>query len=246
MAQRDKDELARALGGVAGGDEADGGNSAAAPPPARAGKLRPAAPEQVAGTPRLVPARPIVPPGAVPTLPRSNRPASPSAPAQGPAVPSAHVPSAHVPSRPASPIRPAVPSLPVSPSSSAIEDATAATQEAAAVNDDDLVMIPAPSAEVFAHTHHAAQTHAPRLATIKSLDARRTVIPILLTIAAVLVATSTLRLLTSPNTPLSTLPRWIAWAGYTIAGLLFAVAILNVLYVRNELARADSGSARRV
>src|SRR5207248_5357851 len=140
--------------------------------------------------------------------------------------------------RPAAPVRPAVPSVPAGASSSAIEEATATTQEAAAVDDDNLVMVPAPSAEVLAHTHHAAPMHAPRLATIKSLDARRTVIPILLTIAAVLVATSTLRLVTSPNTPLSTLPRWIAWAGYTVAGFLFAVAILNVLYVRNDLSRA--------
>src|SRR5690348_2410352 len=240
MAERDKEELARALEGVVSGDESSGDNSApSASKPPRPGKPRPAAPQQVAGAPRLVPARPIVPPGAVPTLPRTNRPPAPSSGAPA-------VPTAQVPSRPSGPIRPAVPSLPTGASSSAIEEVTAATQEAAAVDDDDLVMVPAPSAEVLAHTHHAAPLHAPRLATIKSLDARRTVIPILLTIGAVLIATSTLRLFTSPNTPLSTLPRWIIWAGYAVAGLLFAVAFLNILYVRNELARASAGGARRV
>src|SRR5690349_10995964 len=215
MAERDKDELARALEGIVSGDQTDAGETSApgAPKPARPGKPRPAAPQQVPGTPRLVPARPIVPPGAVPVLP-GGRPVAPATPNvdktnQPPAVPSAHV----SPSRPAAPIRPAVPSAPAVPSSTSIDHAAPIAQEPAIADDDDLVIVPAPSSEVLAHMRHAAPIHAPRLSTIKSLDARRTVIPILLTIAAVLVATSTLRLFTSPNTPLSTLPRWIAWAG---------------------------------
>jgi len=251
MTQRDNEDLARALEGMGGGEDgAPSSGAAAQPPNNRPAKARPTAPVPMQGAPKPVAPRPVVPPGATPLPPGAlksqQKKEETASKAKFPAAP--RKPSV---ARPQAPMRPQTPGLPQSdtaappsaiPSSDWLSSPELPSSGMAEIvtTDDDAVMVPAPAMETLGHVHTKpdATHHRAHLPTIKSVEARRTVIPVLLTCGLLLVIAATMRLVTSPDTPLRSLPPWMSWAGYALGLLLWGVALINMFSVRKELQRA--------
>lgn len=174
------------------------------------------------------PARP-----ARPAQPHGTRPSAPKAaptPAPAAARPVMTPPPQPPKARPAVPpqLRPLEPAAPAQ-----VEE----PQPDFAVYDDDSVIVPAPPIDALAQTHH----HAARAKRqyLRSISARRTFIPVLLTVGVMLIVAATVRYFVGEDAPLATLPKWSSVAGYAAGGLLLIVALLNMLQVRSELARID-------
>lgn len=248
MTQRDNEDLAKALEGIGSGDEgASSSGDAGRPPNNKPAKARPTAPVPMQGAPKPVAPRPVVPPGATPLPPgalksqQKKEGTTSKAKASGPR-------KSHI-ARPQAPTRPQTPGMPQSepaaqpnvlPSSDWLSSPELPSSGMAEIftTDDDAVMVPAPSMDTLGHVHNKpAAAHHAHLPTIKSVEARRTVIPVLLTCGLLLFIAATMRLLTSPDTPLRSLPPWMSWAGYALAVLLWGVALINMLSVRKELQR---------
>ena len=116
-------------------------------------------------------------------------------------------PSATKPQRAAAPAEfdPPPPPMPAIPQRA--QHVTAADAIEQVVDDeDDETSMPAPDADVFAPRHHAAR----RAAVYQTLEFRRTLIPILLTCGALLIAFASARHLVGPDSPLADLPPWMA------------------------------------
>ena len=251
MTQRDNEDLAKALEGMAGSDDgAPSSGAAAQPPNSKPVKARPTAPVPMQGAPKPVAPRPVVPPGATPLPPgaiksqqKKEETTSKAKSPPGPRKPAV--------ARPQAPMRPQIPGLPqsdpatqsiVAPSSDWLSSPELPSSGMAEIvtTDDDAVMVPAPAMETLGQVHAKldAAHHRPHLPTIKSVEARRTVIPVLLTCGLLLFIAATMRLVTSPDTPLRSLPPWMSWAGYALGVLLWGVALINMFSVRKELQRA--------
>ncbi len=248
MTQRDNEDLAKALEGMGSGDDGAPSSGAASQlPNSKPAKTRPTAPVPMEGAPKPVAPRPVVPPGATPLPPGALK----SQQKKGEAASKAKSPAARKPSvaRPQAPMRPQTPGLPQSepatqanaaPPSDWLSSPELPSSGMAEIvtTDDDAVMVPAPSMETLGHVHtKPATTHRAHLPTIKSVEARRTVIPVLLTCGLLLFIAATMRLVTSPDTPLRSLPPWMSWAGYALGMLLWGVALINMFSVRKQLQR---------
>lgn len=250
MTQRDNEDLAKALEGMGSGDDgAPSSGAAAQPPNNKPAKARPTAPVPMQGAPKPVAPRPVVPPGATPLPPRAlksqQKKEETASKAKSPA------PRKPAVARPQAPMRPQTPGLPqsdptaqpnVAPPSDWLSSPELPSSGMAEIvtTDDDAVMVPAPAMETLGHIHtKPTSPHHAHLPTIKSVEARRTVIPVLLTCGSLLVIAATMRLVTSPDTPLRSLPPWMSWAGYALGVLLWGVALINMFSVRKELQRAS-------
>lgn len=248
MTQRDNEDLAKALEGMGASDGASS-SGGAQPPNNKPAKARPTAPVPMEGAPKPVAPRPVVPPGATPLPPGALKGSQKKDEAK-PKSKSSSAPRKPSVVRPQAPTRPQTPAIPgseppaqpnVAPSSDWLSSPELPSSGMAEIvtTDDDAVMVPAPSPESLGHVHtKPTAAHHAHLPTIKSVEARRTVIPVLLTCGLLLVIAATMRLVTSPDTPLRSLPPWMSWAGYALAVLLWSVALINMFSVRKELQRA--------
>jgi hypothetical protein len=235
--QKDNKDLADALAALAAGDhvEPEAGDDhgsehiEAAPPPSPPPPARPAAPQPAAlrsTQPPAVPpssrARPATPSPAIP----QGRPASPQRPPQ-PTTPL-------IPPRSARPVSPTgvappppVPSSPASePSSEIIDDEIHP--------EDDAMLAPAPDPSMLAHP--LPYRPSPIRRGI-SLDAKRTLIPILLTTGLLLLVFGALRFVMGADSPYAQMPSWLV-ALVGVSGLiLLAGAFFTMLQVQHELDR---------
>lgn len=164
--------------------------------------------------------RPLQPPGSAP--PPAPRPPG----ANVSASPSAATPARPAAARPASlgTARPAAPALP---------QQAAQPIETEVIDDDDRVIVPAPSADVF--MHHGSSAAVARASAHKSLSLRRTFIPILLTAGLILFALGVLRFLWQGNNPLLGLQPWLVAVMFVFAAALWALAAVNMLAVKHQL-----------
>ena len=101
------------------------------------------------------------------------------------------------------------------------------------IDDDDQVIVPAPSADVF--MHQGARTANARPVAQKHLTLRRTFIPILLTAGFLLFVLGVLRFVWQDNNPLLGLQPWLVALMFLFALALWALAALNVLAVKHQL-----------
>ena len=174
---------------------------------------KPVAGRPASGTPAA--SRPLQPPGsAAPPAPRP--PGASDSPAPSAARPAAARAATLTTARPAAPF---VAEQPQSIQSEVIED-------------DDRVIVPAPSAEVFTHRGSGA---AARTSSRKSLSLRRTFIPILLTAGFILFTLGVLRFLWQGNNPLLGLQPWLVALMFVFALALWGLAALNMLAVKHQI-----------
>ena len=76
--------------------------------------------------------------------------------------------------------------------------------------------------------------------TAKSLEARRTFIPILLTTGVMFFLAGVSKFIVGDQSPIADYPAWMPIALFSLAGTLLIVAILNMLQVRSQMARQAS------
>jgi hypothetical protein len=233
MAESNNDDLADALAQMANGDVAPSEHEPEAPiepPPVKA--VRPASSRPVVVPPASVrPARPVAP---VPSNVTLNPP--PAAPVAPPVVTT----------RPVVPVvrkqRPAAPTITQTPGEAEVagDQSTAlsgAMDSSTIIDDDDSVIVPAPDASVFDTTpkKKAAATAKAKAAVRKNLEFRRTMIPILLTCGVLMLGFASLKFVSGSESSLSVLPIWVPVLLVLAGAIVLALAVVNILTVKNQL-----------
>lgn len=103
------------------------------------------------------------------------------------------------------------------------------------VEDDDSVIVPAAPEEYLGHQQHTPGRSRHALLQAKSLEARRTAIPILLVSGMVLALAGILKFVVPEASPLHDFPDWMGFVFFGLAAPLLALGVLNMLQVRAEL-----------
>jgi hypothetical protein len=106
--------------------------------------------------------------------------------------------------------------------------------------DADLVDMPAPSAETF----FPKNVSTTRSSTYRSLGLRRTMVPILLTSGVGLPVLAVMWFLTDADSPFRNTGIGLPIALIITGGILLAVGILNVIFLRNELREREQHPSR--
>ncbi|HSV13678.1 MAG TPA: hypothetical protein VLI90_05425 [Tepidisphaeraceae bacterium] len=221
MAQPDPDELADALSKLAGGEIAPSEQEPPAP------IQQPQA--QPARSPAPSAAKPAAKPAARPAAAGAARPQRPTTPAPRPAAPTKAEPL------PPSVSAPAETPLDVNLSSEA--GMVLPPEQPEIIDDDDSVNIPAPDATVFAprpRTRPALRTG--RSVIYQTIEFRRTIIPILLTCGTLVILFGSLKYTLGPDSALAELPSWLPVVLFITGAVLIALAVVNMLSVKHQLA----------
>jgi hypothetical protein len=114
---------------------------------------------------------------------------------------------------------------------------TADPDASAIIDDDDSVIVPAPDTSVFTprpKIRSSAETRA-RAAARRSLEFRRTLIPILLTCAVVMLGFASLKFIVGPDSTLTLTPTWAPVLLAAAAGILLALAVVNMISVKANM-----------
>jgi type IV secretory pathway VirB10-like protein len=243
MAESEHDDLADALARLAKGDVAPSEHKPAPPAPITqpVKQMRPAA--------KPIPARPPAPVSTAPTAPKPARPVAPAltTPAPAPAAPSPR-PAAPAPVAAAGGARKPRPTAPTLrhgtvPTTGAEVDGgqstglSAGSESADAVDDDDSVIVPAPEASVFmprAKPTTSAEVRA-AIARRKSLNLRRTLIPILLTLGVITLVFGSMKFFSGPDSMLANIPGYMPIILLIAAAVLLVLAVFNMLSVKVQL-----------
>jgi membrane associated rhomboid family serine protease len=105
------------------------------------------------------------------------------------------------------------------------------------VTGDDSVIVPAAPKELLAHATAAPSRPQVALLQPKSLEARRTAIPVLLTTGVIFAVAGALKFILGDESPLADFPLWMPVALFALSGVCLTVAILNMMQVRAMLAQ---------
>jgi hypothetical protein len=132
---------------------------------------------------------------------------------------------------PLPPVTGAAPLPPVTPPTSDPSDISSSL--ANVVDDDDAVIVPAPSPEVF--VHRPAPPRAPRLPLYARMGFRRTIIPILLTMGVALPACAAWWCTLDEDSPLKLLGLRFPITLAVVGVVLLALGIVNVIQVKHQL-----------
>jgi hypothetical protein len=118
------------------------------------------------------------------------------------------------------------------------------TTDVQPVDEDDRVIVPAaPLSSLGPRTRHGPA--GPHVPLFKTLNFRRTAIPVLLTTGLLLLFVAALKFLVNGDAVLATMPMGMC-LGLAGAGiLLLCVAALNVTQVRHQLAAEKAGAASK-
>jgi hypothetical protein len=145
----------------------------------------------------------------------------------------------------AAPARPVAPTAPVAAPPPEPEPEPADAEAPAMQDDDDSVIVPAAPMEYLGHASAAPHRHKARShkVDLDSLEFRRTTIPIFLTGGVLLFVAGILRFIVGTDAPLSDLPSWMAFVAWGGGAFMIGGAIMNMLRVKNQLARAGSGES---
>jgi hypothetical protein len=104
------------------------------------------------------------------------------------------------------------------------------------VEDDDSVNVPAAPMEYLGHARAAPQHKRIAMMTTKTLEARRTAIPILLVCGFMFALAGVLKFVVGDESPISDFPIWMPIMLFVLAGASIIIAVLNMLYVSKTLA----------
>jgi hypothetical protein len=106
--------------------------------------------------------------------------------------------------------------------------------------DDDATVAPAPDLSALAYRPRA---YRPPLARAARRDVKQTMIPILLTTGVLLITFGVLKFFMGPDSPYAGLPIWLSAIAFGTGLLLLGAAVLTMLQVKAELARAATERA---
>jgi hypothetical protein len=127
----------------------------------------------------------------------------------------------------------AQPVTPMHPATSAQATAVGSV-EVAPVDDDDAVIVPAPSMESLGHAYHAPVRQ--RNAVLAETNFKRTLIPIELTLGVLLPVFGVAKFFLDPDAPIAQLPNWMSFAIIAVGPLLLGIAVVNMLRVQKLMA----------
>jgi hypothetical protein len=105
------------------------------------------------------------------------------------------------------------------------------------VDDDDAVIVPAPTPDVFLPKHHPAPPARARL--LASLALRRTLIPILLTSGLMLPALGIMWFMTGEESPFRKPGLGMPVTLITVGVVLLILGLVNALYVKHQLQQSQ-------
>jgi hypothetical protein len=105
------------------------------------------------------------------------------------------------------------------------------------IDDDDMMAIPAPEASVFQAKSRSTGTDTrARIAARRSLEFRRTLIPILFTSGVLMLGFASLKLVADPDSSLVAVPIWVP-ALLVCGGVIFlALGVVNMFSVKQQMA----------
>jgi hypothetical protein len=247
MAESQHDDLADALARMADGDVAPGDPKPQAPPtPPALRAVKPALARPATARPASAPVVKAPAPSSAapsraarPAAPIVREPASPPAAATAPAGALAIPPSA----RKARPAAPTTRSVTVAaPQNTPEVDGGQSTGlssgtpgDAAVIDDDDAVIVPPPDPSVFEYSSKATADMRAKVARQKSIDFRRTLIPILLTCGVLLIIFGSLKFVSGPDSVLTDLSIGIPIGLFVMAIILLALAAVNMISVKKQM-----------
>ncbi len=101
------------------------------------------------------------------------------------------------------------------------------------IEDDDRMVAPAPSPEVFAPK--ALSPRPVHGSILKTLAFRRTSIPVLLTLGLVLLIVGSLKFLRDPESPFAALSLWLVLTVMVMGLILIGLGVFNMILVKQQL-----------
>jgi protein-S-isoprenylcysteine O-methyltransferase Ste14 len=104
------------------------------------------------------------------------------------------------------------------------------------VEDDDAVIMPAAPMEYLGHARVAPKHKRIAMLKTKSLQARRTAIPILLVLGIMFTIAGLLKFFVSDESPVSEFPIWMPIVFFVLAAICLVLAVLNMAHVGKMLA----------
>lgn len=111
------------------------------------------------------------------------------------------------------------------------------------IEGEDAVNVPAAPMEYLGHARvQASHAHMPKLLA-KSMEGRRTAIPVLLVSGLMFAVAGALKYVVGEDSPISDFPAWMSISLFAVAAVLIAVAVLNMLQVRQQLGAIAAAKA---
>ena len=107
------------------------------------------------------------------------------------------------------------------------------------------MIVPAAPLSALGPRPHPVTAPSAAVAAARALSRRRTVIPVLLTGALLLLVTAALKFVVDPDAPLAGLPVWVPFGLIVLAAVILGVAGLNMAQVRKQLAAAGRDTGGR-
>lgn len=151
------------------------------------------------------------------------------------------------PTRAASPLSPA--EVPTTSSDEQANSEAQHTEQAEAmthvVEDDDSVIVPAAPMEYLGHARVAPQQKRIGMLRTKSVEARRTAIPILLVCGVMFALGGTLKFVVGDESPISDFPIWMPIVLFVLALGSISIAVLNMLQVGKLLAEQPAAETTK-
>jgi len=103
---------------------------------------------------------------------------------------------------------------------------------ATAYDDDDAVIMPAPSAEYLGHVPHAPAALRRPTGGGASAFLRDALVPVLLTCALLMLAAAALKFVVHPDAPLALMPPWLTGVLVLAAVVFVAAGVMNIVLSR--------------
>lgn len=106
-----------------------------------------------------------------------------------------------------------------------------------------MLAVPPPPMESLAVIEHAAPRRRPHLPLVKSINNRRTVVPIFLTVGFFLVLGGVIKFFVGEDSPMHDFPTWVPLALIGLGLASWSIAVLNMLAIRTKLAQQEAMQA---
>jgi hypothetical protein len=143
--------------------------------------------------------------------------------------------------RPSAPEIAPAPVVPVNVESVEAQPPVADSPASEIIEDDDMMAIPAPEASVFQVKSPNTLAYArAKVAAKRSLEFRRTLIPVLLTSGILMLGFASLKLVADPDSSLVAVPIWVPALLVVGAVIFLALAVVNMLSVKQQMAAGQS------
>jgi hypothetical protein len=103
-----------------------------------------------------------------------------------------------------------------------------------------MLAVPPPPMESLAVIEHAAPRRRPHMPLVKSINTRRTVVPIFLTVGFFFILGGVLKFFVGEDSPMHDFPNWVPAVLIVLGLASWAIAVLNMLSIRTKMAEQEA------